>query len=69
MQWVGGGLVAGEPIEYPNSSAGLPGSYATALFEMSSELTPFMIAAAHRLGLTVRRFLMKGQELKMASRK
>jgi len=44
---------ASAPIEYPSSPTGLPGAYAAGLFEMSSELTPFMLTSARELGLTV----------------
>ena len=41
------------PIEYPNSPAGLPNPYAVGLFEMSSELTPYMLAVARGMDLPV----------------
>ena len=41
-------------VEYPISSESLSGDYARGLFEMSSELTPYMLAAARNLGLDVR---------------
>jgi hypothetical protein len=44
---------ADAPIEYPNSPAGLPGAYASGLFEMSSELTPYMLNSARGLGVPV----------------
>jgi len=44
---------AGVPIEYPSSPAGLPNPYAAGLFDMPSELTPFMHIAAQEMGLTV----------------
>jgi hypothetical protein len=43
----------GEPIEYPNSAAGLHSRYARCLFEMSSRLTPYMMNAASGLGIPV----------------
>jgi hypothetical protein len=43
----------GSPIEYPSSPAGLRDRYAQCLFDMSSELTPFMINSARGLGLSV----------------
>jgi len=42
------------PIEFPNSSRSLQGRYANGLFEMSSELTPYMIAFARGADLPVR---------------
>jgi hypothetical protein len=41
------------PIEYPNSPVGLPNPYAVGLFEMSSELTPYMMAVARGMDLPV----------------
>jgi len=41
------------PIEYPSSAAELPNSYAAGLFEMSSELTPYMLAVARGMDLPV----------------
>ncbi|MDQ1729930.1 MAG: hypothetical protein QOK10_89 [Pseudonocardiales bacterium] len=41
------------PIEYPNSPVGLPNPYAIGLFEMSSELTPYMMAVARGMDLPV----------------
>jgi hypothetical protein len=41
------------PIEYPNSPMGLPGAYASALFDMSSQLTPYMMAVARSMDLPV----------------
>lgn len=41
------------PIEYPNSPAGLPNPYATGLFQMSSELTPYMMAVARGMNIPV----------------
>jgi hypothetical protein len=41
------------PIEYPNSPRGLPNPYARALFEMSSELTPYMMAVARGMNIPV----------------
>ncbi len=41
------------PIEYPNSPNALPNPYAKALFEMSSELTPYMLAVARGMDLPV----------------
>jgi hypothetical protein len=40
-------------IEYPSSPVGLPNPYAVTLFEMSSELTPFMLAVARGMDLPV----------------
>jgi hypothetical protein len=45
--------VAAHPVEYPNSPVGLPNPYAVGLFEMSSELTPYMMAVARGMGLPV----------------
>ena len=42
-----------KPIEYPNSPRNLPGAYAASLFEMSSELTPYMFAVARNMDLPV----------------
>jgi hypothetical protein len=44
---------ATEPIQYPNAPQGLPDSYAKTLFEMSSDLTPYMLAVARGMGLQV----------------
>jgi hypothetical protein len=41
------------PIEYPNSPNALPNAYAVGLFEMSSELTPYMLAVARGMALPV----------------
>jgi hypothetical protein len=38
------------PVLFPSSVAGLPDKYAVTLFEISSPLTPFMIAEAKRNG-------------------
>jgi len=43
----------GAPIEYPSSPSGLRDRYARCLFDMSSELTPFMLDSARGLGLSV----------------
>jgi hypothetical protein len=43
--------VPSKPIEYPDSPAGLPNAYAASLFEMSSELTPYMRNVAETMGL------------------
>lgn len=40
-------------VEYPSSPIGLPDKFALTLFEMSSELTPYMVAVARGLGLQV----------------
>lgn len=40
-------------IEYPSSPVGLPNPYAVGLFEMSSELTPYMMAVARGMDLPV----------------
>jgi hypothetical protein len=42
---------AGNPIELPASSEGLPDQFAKQLYEMSSVLTPFMVSRAKELGL------------------
>src|SRR5256885_1305209 len=42
---------AGTPIELPASDDGLPDKFAKQLFEMSSNLTPFMISRAQELGM------------------
>lgn len=44
---------AGPSIQYPNSPRDLPDAYARTLFEMSSELTPYMLAVARGMGLVV----------------
>jgi hypothetical protein len=44
---------ASSPIEYPNSPRNLPNTYAVGLFEMSSELTPYMLAVARSMDLPV----------------
>ena len=41
------------PIEYPSSPNLLPDQYAKGLFEMSSELTPYMLAVARGMDLPV----------------
>jgi hypothetical protein len=41
------------PVQYPNSPQGLVDSYAKTLFEMSSELTPYMLAVARGMGIHV----------------
>jgi hypothetical protein len=43
----------GATIVFPSSDAGLPDQYAKLLFEMSSPLTPFMVAEAKKLGFNV----------------
>ena len=43
---------AGNPIELPASDEGLPDKFSKQLFEMSSTLTPFMVARAKELGMT-----------------
>ena len=40
-------------IEYPNSPQSLPDNYARSLFEMSSNLSPYMVAVARGMGLQV----------------
>lgn len=40
-------------VEFPSSPVGLPDAFASTLFEMSSELTPYMLAVARGLGLPV----------------
>jgi len=42
---------AGNPVELPASADSLPDKFAKQLFEMSSNLTPFMIARAKELGM------------------
>jgi len=42
---------AGNPIELPGSSDALPDKFAKQLFDMSSNLTPFMISRAKELGM------------------
>jgi len=42
---------AGNPIELPASADALPDKFSKQLFEMSSNLTPFMIARAKELGM------------------
>ena len=37
-------------IEFPSSEAGLPDQYAKGLFQMSSQLTPFMVSVAKQQG-------------------
>jgi hypothetical protein len=44
---------AATPVQYPSSPQGLPDSYARTLFEMSSELTPYMLAVARGMGFEV----------------
>jgi hypothetical protein len=41
------------PIEYPSSMVGLPNPYARALFDMSSPLTPYMMAVARGMSIPV----------------
>jgi hypothetical protein len=41
------------PIEYPNAPNLLPDLYARGLFDMSSPLTPYMLAVARGMGLPV----------------
>jgi hypothetical protein len=43
----------GAPIELPGEPDSLPDEYARQLFEMSSPLTPFMVARARELGMPV----------------
>lgn len=43
----------GPAIQYPNMPRDLPDAYARTLFEMSSELTPYMLAVARGMGLVV----------------
>ena len=40
----------GEPVSYPASRAGLPDRFAETLFEMSSELTPYMRSVGAEMG-------------------
>lgn len=40
-------------VQYPNSPRDLPDQYARTLFEMSSELTPYMVAVGRGMGLTM----------------
>jgi len=42
---------SGAPIELPSDPGVLPDKYARQLFEMSSPLTPFMVARARELGM------------------
>ena len=44
---------SGAPIELPSTPDGLPDQYARKLFEMSSPLTPFMLARAREMGIPV----------------
>ena len=44
---------SGPPIELPESTDGLPDEFARELFEMSSQLTPFMVARAREMGMAV----------------
>lgn len=44
---------AAPSIEYPSSPQRLPNDYAKTLFEMSSPLTPFMLAVARGMGWSV----------------
>jgi hypothetical protein len=41
------------PIQYPDTPRDLPDSYARTLFEISSELTPYMTAVARGMGLSM----------------
>jgi hypothetical protein len=41
------------PIQFPSSESGLPDQYAKLLYQMSSPLTPFMIASARQEGYPV----------------
>jgi hypothetical protein len=43
----------GDAIQYPNTPRDLPDAYARTLFEMSSELTPYMVAVARGMGLVM----------------
>ena len=43
----------GPAIQYPNSPRDLPDEYARTLFQMSSELTAYMVAVARGMGLTM----------------
>lgn len=43
--------ISNAPVEMPNSADGLADDYAKQLFEMSSALTPFMVARAKELGV------------------
>jgi hypothetical protein len=43
----------GPAVQYPNTPRDLPDAYARTLFEMSSELTPYMVAVARGMGLAV----------------
>jgi hypothetical protein len=43
----------GEPVMFPSSDAALPNEHAKQLFEMSSELPPFMCDAARASGIPV----------------
>ena len=43
----------GAPVELPGSADELADEYAKQLFEMSSQLTPFMVARARELGMAV----------------
>jgi hypothetical protein len=43
----------GPAIQYPNTPRDLPDAYARTLFEMSSELTPYMVAVARGMGLAM----------------
>jgi hypothetical protein len=43
----------GPAIQYPNTPRDLPDAYARGLFDMSSELTPYMMAVARGMGLTL----------------
>lgn len=44
---------AGAPLELPSTEKDLPDEYAKKLFQMSSQLTPFMIARAREVGMAV----------------
>jgi hypothetical protein len=58
------------PIEYPTSPRNLPNSYAVTLFELSSELTPYMLAVARSIDLPVgggaRGFVFNGDAAKLS---
>lgn len=43
----------GSAIQYPNTPRDLPDAYARTLFDMSSELTPYMVAVARGMGLVM----------------
>ena len=60
---------AGAPVELPNTADSIPDQYAKQLFEMSSVLTPFMVARARELGMAVdetsRGFIFNAQPLQV----